>query len=155
MNALVKVLLLASLLLTGNAFGQVVRQDKVLKGDAQCTRCHDENEEYPVLAIGKTKHGTLADGRTPTCTSCHGVSDLHVNRPPDAKERPKPDRMFGKNSTTPIAERNQACLTCHQGGKRIHWQMSEHAARDVACASCHDVHTQNDKVRDKQTQTEV
>lgn len=37
------------------------RKDVVLKGDAQCTRCHDENEEVPVLAIGKTKHGTLAD----------------------------------------------------------------------------------------------
>jgi DmsE family decaheme c-type cytochrome len=155
MNAHVKVLLLASLLIAGNAFGQAARQDKVLKGDAQCTRCHDETEEYPVLAIAKTKHGTRADGRTPTCTSCHGESNLHVNRPPDAKERPKPDRMFGKTSTTPIAERNQACLTCHQGGKRIHWQMSEHAARDVACASCHDVHTQHDKVRDKQAQTEV
>jgi len=146
-------LALAGAVFVSDAVAQ--RQDKVLKGDAQCTRCHDETEEYPVLAIGKTKHGTLADGRTPTCTSCHGVSDLHVNRPPDAKERPKPDRTFGKASKTPVAERNQACLTCHQGGKRIHWQMSEHAARDVACSSCHDVHTQHDKVRDKQAQTEV
>ena len=131
------------------------RKDMVLKGDAQCTRCHDQNEEYPVLAIGKTKHGTTADARTPGCTSCHGVSDRHVNRPPDAKERPKPDRMFAKNSQTPIAERNDACLTCHQGGKRIHWQLSAHAGRDVACSSCHQVHTQHDKVRDKQAQTEV
>lgn len=131
------------------------RKDKVLRDDARCTRCHDESEEYPVLAIAKTKHGTRADARTPTCTSCHGVSETHVNRPPDAKERPKPDRSFGKSSKTPIAERNGACLTCHQGGKRIHWQMSEHAARDVSCASCHDVHAQHDKARDKATQTEV
>ena len=74
------------------------RQDLVLKGDAKCTRCHDESEEYPVLAIGKTKHGTIADGRTPTCTSCHGVSDTHVNRPADAKVRPKPERMFGRKA---------------------------------------------------------
>ena len=132
-----------------------VRQDKVLRGDATCTRCHDETEEYPVLAIGKTKHGTVADGRTPTCTSCHGESDRHVNRPPDAKERPKPDRMFGKSSATPMAERSAACLSCHQGGKRIHWQMSAHAGRDVACSSCHQVHAQHDKARDKETQTEV
>lgn len=155
MNALVKLLLLASLLVAGSAFGQTARQDKVLKGDAQCTRCHDETEEYPVLAIGKTKHGTLADGRTPTCTSCHGESNLHVNRPPDAKERPKPDRLFGKSSKTPIAERNQACLTCHQGGNRIGWQLSAHGARDVACSSCHQVHTQHDRVRDRMTQTET
>jgi DmsE family decaheme c-type cytochrome len=134
---------------------QPARQDKVLKGDAVCTRCHDESEEYPVLAIGKTKHGTVADGRTPSCTSCHGESNLHVNRPPDAKERPKPDRMFGKSSPTPMEERSAACLSCHQGGKRIHWQMSAHAGRDVACSSCHQVHAQHDKARDKLAQTEV
>ena len=139
----------------GAVDAQQARQDKVLRGDATCTRCHDETEEYPVLAIGKTKHGTVADGRTPTCTSCHGESDRHVNRPPDAKERPKPDRMFGKSSPTPMAERSAACLSCHQGGKRIHWQMSAHAGRDVACSSCHQVHAQHDKARDKETQTQV
>src|SRR3990172_2270588 len=69
------------------------RQDLALKGDAQCTRCHNESEEYPVLAIGKTKHGTIADARTPTCTSCHGESEIHVSKPADAKERPKPERV--------------------------------------------------------------
>jgi DmsE family decaheme c-type cytochrome len=139
----------------GEAAAQQERKDMVLKGDAVCTRCHNEGDEYPVLAIGKTKHGTVADGRTPTCTSCHGVSDRHVNRPPDAKQRPKPDVTFGKASTTPMEQRSQACLACHQGGKRIHWQMSAHAGRDVACSSCHQVHAQHDKARDKQEQTEV
>ena len=143
------------LMLAVPAQAQAPRADKVLKGDAVCTRCHDETEEYPVLAIGKTKHGTVADGRTPTCTSCHGESPTHVNKPADAKERPKPDRSFGKASTTPIEARNGTCLTCHQGGSRIHWQMSLHAAREVACASCHQVHAAHDKARDKYTQTEV
>jgi DmsE family decaheme c-type cytochrome len=143
------------LLLALPAQAQSQRKDMVLKGDAQCTRCHDETEEYPVLAIGKTKHGTVADGRTPSCTSCHGASDTHVNKPADALERPKPDRMFGKKSATPVAARNDACLTCHQGGNRIHWQMSAHAAGDVSCASCHQVHAAHDKARDKLTQTEV
>jgi DmsE family decaheme c-type cytochrome len=146
---------LIGLLVAVPAQAQAPRADKVLKGDAVCTRCHDETEEYPVLAIGKTKHGTVADGRTPTCTSCHGESPTHVNKPADAKERPKPDRSFGKASTTPIEARNQTCLTCHQGGKRMHWQMSLHAARDVTCSSCHQVHAAHDKARDKYTQTEV
>jgi DmsE family decaheme c-type cytochrome len=157
--AQLKAAILAILLTAGTLFVTDIvaqeRKDKVLKGDATCTRCHDETEEYPVLAIGKTKHGTVADGRTPTCTSCHGVSDLHVNRPPDAKERPKPDRTFGKSSKTPMEERSAACLSCHQGGKRIHWQMGAHAAAEVACSSCHKVHAQHDKARDKETQTEV
>jgi DmsE family decaheme c-type cytochrome len=154
-GAVLAILLAVGAGYISQAAAQQARQDKVLKGDAQCTRCHDETEEYPVLAIGKTKHGTVADGRTPTCTSCHGESNLHVNRPPDAKERPKPDRMFGKSSPTPMEERSAACLTCHQGGKRIHWQMSAHAGSEVACSSCHQVHAQHDKARDKQTQTEV
>ena len=62
------------------------RKDLVLKGDAQCTRCHGADAESPVLAIGKTKHGTVADGRTPTCTSCHGASaniaSVHRHAPP-------------------------------------------------------------------------
>jgi len=131
------------------------RQDLVLKGDAVCTRCHGADEEYPVLEIGRTKHGTRADARTPTCTSCHGVSDTHVNRPAGAKERPKPERVFGRRSATTAVSQNQACLTCHQGGKRTHWAGSLHANRDTTCVSCHQVHTGHDKVRDKATQAEV
>lgn len=155
MRAAIHALLVLFLAFAGAAQAQSARQDKVLKGDAQCTRCHDETEEYPVLAIAKTKHGTLADGRTPTCTSCHGESNLHVNRPPDAKERPKPDVTFGKNSKTPMEQRSASCLSCHQGGNRIGWQLSAHGTRDVACSSCHQVHTQHDSVRNKVTQTET
>ncbi len=137
------------------AANKASRKDMVLKGDANCTRCHDETGEDPVLAIGKTKHGTVADKRTPTCTSCHGKSETHANMPPDMKERPKTERSFVKKSSTPAASQNQACLTCHQGGKRIHWAGSTHAASDLSCASCHQVHTAHDKVRDKLTQAET
>jgi len=141
--------------IAGPAVAQEQRKDMVLHGDAQCTRCHNEGDEYPVLAIAKTKHGTMTDGRTPTCTSCHGESNLHVNRPPDAKERPKPDRTFGKHSQTPMQVRADACLSCHQSSKRIDWQLSAHATRDVACTSCHLVHSGKDPVRDKLTQTDT
>jgi len=130
-------------------------RDAVLRGDATCTRCHDEEADFPVFAIGKTRHGVTADGRTPTCTDCHGASDTHMNIPEGAKERPKPTRLFGAASMTPIVERNGACLTCHNDGARIHWQTGPHAAADVSCTSCHQVHTGHDKVRDKATQTEV
>lgn len=131
------------------------RKDLALKGDAVCTRCHGVDEEYPVLAIGATKHGTIADKRTPTCTSCHGTSETHVNRPANAKERPKPTVVFNKKgSSTPDAQ-NQACMTCHEGGKRTHWHTSLHATRDTTCTSCHQVHTAHDKVRDKREQAQV
>jgi DmsE family decaheme c-type cytochrome len=129
-------------------------KDKFLNGDAKCTRCHDENDSYPVFAIAQTKHGTRADSRTPSCTSCHGASEGHLDKPAKGP-RPKPDITFSKTSQTPIDARNQACLTCHQGGKRIHWQMSLHATRDVACTSCHDIHAATDRVRVKVEQGEV
>ena len=128
-------------------------KDRVLRGDAQCTRCHDENDAFPVLAIGKTKHGTQADGRTPTCTSCHGASEAHMKA--EGAQRPKPSRTFGKASATPVTERNAACTTCHSGGKRIHWQGSVHESRDIACTSCHQVHSGHDAVRDKLQQADV
>jgi len=138
-----------------SAAAEKQRKDMVLKGDANCTRCHDESEEVPVLAIGKTKHGTVADGRTPSCASCHGESDTHANKPADAKERPKPTRVFSKKGGTSPDVQNQACLTCHKGGNRMHWETSLHASRDTTCTSCHKVHTQHDKVRDKQQQAQV
>lgn len=176
------VFMLGALLLGGSsgafAQGSGEREDLVLTGDAACTRCHDDGDDFPVLAIGKTRHAVAADGRTPTCTSCHGDSDRHIRnlREADETSRPKPDRAFsgqlltapaddlvdryfgrsGKGSTTPAVERNQVCLDCHRGGARIHWENGPHANRDVACTSCHVIHTQHDKVvRDKQAQSEV
>src|SRR5665647_305347 len=121
-------------------------KDIVLKGDAKCTRCHDESDAPAVLAIGKTRHGTNADGRTPTCTSCHGESDAHVNNQ-GGKERPKPERMFTKDTKSTVEARNGACLSCHEkDAKRSHWAGSIHQIRDVACTSCHQIHTAHDKV---------
>lgn len=129
-------------------------KDIVLTGDAKCTSCHDEADAPELLRIGKTKHGTKADGRTPTCTNCHGESKAHVDHKGSDKP-PKPDMAFGKNTKNEAAARSDACLSCHQGGKRIHWQGGVHANRDVTCASCHKIHDGHDKVRSKQTQTEV
>src|SRR5258706_11049631 len=93
----------------------VVPKDLVLKGDAKCTVCHDETEDS-VLRIGKARHGTIADARTPTCTSCHGDSESHIHKPDGVKERPKTEISFSKGSSTTIATRDATCLGCHQGG---------------------------------------
>ncbi|MBI4985668.1 MAG: DmsE family decaheme c-type cytochrome [Rhodocyclales bacterium] len=138
-------------------------KDLILKGDAKCTGCHDEAdvpkptmlELHPqVLNIGKTKHGTVADARTPTCTACHGESEKHLAHKGSGKP-PKPDTVFSMRTQTPVETRNAACLSCHQGGNRIGWQLSKHGSQDVACTSCHQIHTAQDRVRDKTAQTEV
>ncbi len=138
------------------AGGKPPAKDLVLKGDAKCTTCHDEADEPKLLHIGKTKHGTVADGRAPSCTNCHGDSDLHTNNPAKLKDRPPTDRNFAKNSSTPVALRNESCISCHRkDSKRSHWEGSAHERADVACTSCHQLHTAKDKVADKRTQPEV
>jgi DmsE family decaheme c-type cytochrome len=134
---------------------KTARKDLILPGDARCTRCHAEDEEHPVLSIAQTRHGVVADKRTPTCVSCHGQSETHVNRPPDAKERPKPDVVFKKGSPTPVAAMNQTCLTCHEAGMRMNWKGSQHHNADVSCTSCHSLHLPKDKVLVKATQPDV
>lgn len=132
-----------------------VKNGIIFDQDKKCTRCHDENESNPVLSIGKTRHGTHADGRLPSCVGCHGESETHINKPEGKKERPKPTFPFGKQVLNDVSGHNQVCANCHKGGKFIHWPSSIHSARDVSCTSCHQLHTEHDKVRDKRTQPEV
>lgn len=133
-------------------------KDLFLKGDARCTACHDEADAPDVLKLGKTRHGTVADKRTPTCTSCHGESTAHeksANAGGKGKPTP-PDVYFSKKSTASAHDKNQSCMNCHKGdAKRSHWEGSKHQAAEVACTSCHQMHAARDKVRDKRTQPEV
>lgn len=140
---LVFAILALCTLIAGGAGSAVAAEKK-------CADCHGDDEM--VLPIGKTKHGTKADDSTPQCVSCHGASEGHMKQ----SSKVKPDRTFSKKSVTPIAERNAACLTCHdKDSQRSHWLGSTHDTRDVACTSCHAIHTGQDKVRDKRSQSEV
>lgn len=137
--------------------------EKSLKKDALCTRCHDESESKPILAIYQTKHGVKTDTRTPNCQSCHGESEKHLNGDPNQKGRASPDVLFGTRRGTSgdyapsdVTAQNNACLACHtKDANRSHWEGSTHQSRDVACASCHNIHNDHDQVRDKRTQPEV
>ena len=119
-----------------------------------CTECHDKTEP-PVLPMLRSKHGVMADKRTPfadkACVTCHGASEQHIKNldPPDVTFR-------AKTATSEQKEKmNEVCISCHQGGIRMHWAGSTHQSRDLACSSCHKAHAQQDPVRDKQTQREV
>ena len=124
-------------------------------GAALCVTCHD-SDDLPDMS--RSAHGFTADKRAPDCISCHGASDAHAHnrRPAGVSERPHPDRMFTKKSTTPANERSAACLACHnKDAKRALWAGSQHDAADIACNSCHKIHGNSDKVLSKATQTDV
>ncbi|MGH8262318.1 MAG: DmsE family decaheme c-type cytochrome [Steroidobacteraceae bacterium] len=129
--------------------------DRSLDGDRVCTRCHDETEARPVLAIYKTAHGVKADLRTPGCQSCHGPSVAHVTNPTGASTRPLVDVDFGARTATATEVQVETCLGCHQNGQRTHWEGSQHHASGLACTSCHEVHTHRERVLTKSTQPEV
>jgi DmsE family decaheme c-type cytochrome len=96
-----------------------------------------------------------ADARTPGCQTCHGTSDAHVKNPQGSRVRPSPDVVFGPKSNNPVGERNDVCLVCHKSGARTYWSGSTHQYRDVACATCHQVHAPRDPVLAKITQPDV
>jgi len=141
------------------------------KGADTCIKCHDEDAEYPVFDIFKTKHGMIADARTPfaglQCEACHGPgvkgmlfmeqaleAGSHVGKVRPGEKRP-PILNFGEKSDEPVEQQNRMCLACHAGDTHIEWPGSPHQAANVACANCHTVHAAQDPVLDKVTQPEV
>ena len=131
--------------------------------DAVCTKCHDESEAKPILAIYQTPHGVAGDGRTPSCQACHGESKNHVAGSGESSKgpRPQPDVVFGSKHTTAGYVPNdaqgqaEACLTCHKSGLRTHWPGSQHQMNDVTCSNCHTVHAARDPMLVKIEQPEV
>jgi DmsE family decaheme c-type cytochrome len=141
------------------------------KGADTCLKCHDEDSEYPVLDIFKTRHGVKADPRTPLaslqCESCHGPgvtgspfmqqannAGSHVSKVRPGEQRPR-ILNFGTRSKEPVAEQNRMCLGCHKGDSHINWPGSAHDNAEVSCASCHTIHTPHDPVMDRATQADV
>ena len=142
------------------------------KGADTCIKCHDEDSEYPVFDIFKTKHGQQGDKRAPfaqlQCEACHGPGvagaaatqeDLdkggHVGKVRPGQERP-PIVNFGLTSDVPVEKQNSMCLTCHQDDKHIAtWKGSNHESGDIACASCHTIHAARDPVLTDTSQPEV
>jgi DmsE family decaheme c-type cytochrome len=117
-----------------------------------CLECHDAED---MTDMSRSAHSVATDPRTPTCVTCHGPSVTHVKKPPGGAQG-KPDRMFTAKAPTPVAERNFACLQCHQkDSKRAMWGGSQHESADVACTTCHKIHTNHDKVLTRFTQVEV
>ena len=128
------------------------------KGADTCLKCHDEDSEFPVLSIFKTKHAQRADARTPfaglQCEACHGPGGDHARKIRPGATRP-PILNFGSRASASAEDQNNACLGCHEGKTRMHWASSAHARADLPCAGCHTIHATHDRVLSRSTQPEV
>ncbi|MGI9304346.1 MAG: DmsE family decaheme c-type cytochrome [Gammaproteobacteria bacterium] len=128
------------------------------RGADTCLACHDEESEFPVYAIFKTKHAQRADERTPfanlQCEQCHGAIGEHGKKRLREGEVREPMMTFGAKSTASAQQQNAICLDCH-GDTRMGWKGSAHESLDVSCASCHKVHAAQDRVLARDRQPEV
>jgi DmsE family decaheme c-type cytochrome len=148
-----RTVLAALLFCVGGLAGPAALAGVDAEASKACIKCHDA-EDLPDSS--RHAHTQATDPRAPGCVTCHGPSPTHVNKPANAKERPRPDRTFGKNAATPVAERNATCFGCHsKDQKRMLWAGSQHEAADVACSTCHRNHTNADKALARATQTDV
>lgn len=120
-------------------------------GAATCMQCHNQ---APVTNILLTPHAMKGDPHAPfgqhDCESCHGPSEAHVKDPLHTM----PNVLFKGPKVSPVAVRNQVCLSCHQNGLRMDWAGSQHQNNNLACVSCHTVHVAKDPILVKETQPE-
>jgi DmsE family decaheme c-type cytochrome len=101
-------------------------------GEDTCLTCHAGQ-----AALKSTPHGRAANPRAPAaqqgCESCHGPGQAHVD-----DENKGHIRKFAQLTAR---EANETCVGCHTRGPHALWSGSQHDARNIACTSCHSVHS--------------
>lgn len=102
-----------------------------------CAECHASiSANFPA-----SPHAALvSDASLPLdkqgCQGCHGPGNIH-----QAEEGAE---VISFTKMTP-KESSAACLRCHEKTMApSHWKRTEHARADVACVSCHQIHTDTD-----------
>jgi DmsE family decaheme c-type cytochrome len=133
------------------------------RGEATCMKCHDSAITEGDRTFGasteilQTPHAVKGDPHSPfashECESCHGPSEAHVaDHPAPGQPRKPPEVVFRGPNASPVAARNEVCLSCHENGLRMNWEGSPHQINDVACVSCHTIHVAKDPVLVRETQ---
>jgi DmsE family decaheme c-type cytochrome len=104
-------------------------------GEQACTTCHAViNEHFSHTVHAKAFRQNPRDEREArVCEACHGPGSLHVKDPADKAAI----IGFSRRADTTPAAMNAQCLSCHQGGARLHWPGSMHESSQLACSDCH------------------
>ena len=130
-------------------------------GADTCLECHDADADTPTFTtagIFKGKHGQRRNSHSPfgqgglQCEACHGPGDRHATQ---KTKRTLTIASMKANSFQTPAQRNEACLSCHQNSTRNAWHGGAHDRAQLACTDCHKLHTDHDPVLNKKTEAEV
>lgn len=109
--------------------------DAVYVGQKVCLECHEHVDNHYTNALHaqvfRTNPRSAEQGEV--CEACHGPGSRH------AAETWNKNLLIGytRNWATPIEVMNGQCLSCHQGGQRLHWIGSKHETNKIACSDCH------------------
>lgn len=130
------------------------------KGADTCLSCHDPESDsvgFSTAAIFKTAHARRGNAHAPfgagqlQCEACHGPGGRHAA----TKGGKDTINSFKPSSFLTVPQRNEACLSCHTDQMRSAWHVGAHDRNQIACTSCHKLHTERDAVREKVNQAEV
>lgn len=104
-------------------------------GEARCVECHgQENRHFDGTLHAKVfRLNPRTELERRSCEACHGPGSRHATRGTDKTLIIGFTKAWG----TPIETQNAQCLTCHDGGNRLHWPGSTHMTNKLACADCH------------------
>ena len=95
-----------------------------------CATCHAAAHATTAM----THHGAKNDAQGSMCQTCHGDATAHLKDPAS-----KPENKMKRS--TPAAEKDAICLTCHGANRHLtFWDSGKHAKNEVACVSCHNMH---------------
>jgi DmsE family decaheme c-type cytochrome len=115
---------------------------KTYMGTQICANCHLNIYEN----FKKSAHGISKDPRSPEgkegCENCHGPGAMHSI---SGGGKGVGD-LIVFNAKANIESQNQVCLNCHNQGKVALWHSSIHESKNLACVSCHQIHSTNAKL---------
>lgn len=96
---------------------------------SDCQTCHEK-------AVGSSFTHTKHAGLEKSCATCHDNVAEHFKAQTSGEKGPIPSL---KNKSA--QDVNATCLTCHEKANQASYVSSMHARRNVACTTCHSVHS--------------
>lgn len=107
--------------------------------DAACLKCHKPEQDG---MHGKHSGAINPNNQLPiTCTNCHGKLSFHH------REKVKDVMRFNQPMYN-VEQQNSVCMACHlpEQLQKAFWPHDVHLTK-IACASCHQLHLQQDKMQ--------
>ncbi len=146
---------LVSVFFIGTAHAQTTKRTPTFteEGTKSCLVCHSGER---ISSVQSGVHGEANPLAERGCEDCHGPGSFHVSRAHGGRGFPAMITFGTGSGASPRDDQLGACLACHSeavGSKEaIAFLGSAHDKPFVNCSNCHSVHTDTDRIADKEQQ---